>query len=154
MSKNNRKPDWLIKYAETCFPTPLVNFGGAVKRTQALRLCVIQTWFLQKGSIDDLIFQLQKILGLTERRIRQDYVGDLFKFRIIERLSNNWYYIGKNEETPTELKTIKCAQCGKDITEQVNSGQEFFQYHGLKFCNKNCYKTYLKKLEKEDLPHG
>jgi len=163
MSKNNdKRPFWLEKYAEECFPTPLVNFGGAVKRTQALRLCVIQTWHLQKGSIDDLVFHFQKLLGLTERRIREDYVKDLFKFRIIERLGNSsWQYIGKDSGDSTELiseseKTEKyvCAQCGKDITEQVNSEQEYFQFHGLKFCKKKCYDKYLEKLEKEDLSHG
>jgi len=48
-------------------------------------------------------------------------------------------------ETPEQEKYV-CAQCGKDITEQVNSEQEFFQFHGLEFCNKKCYDKYLKKL--------
>ena len=92
-------PMWLQNYTEKIFPTPLVNFGGAVHRTDALRHCVVLAWKLQKGGYNDLVFRLKRLLGLTERRILEDYIPELEESGIIVRLSDGaWMYTGKQTE--------------------------------------------------------
>jgi hypothetical protein len=70
-------PKWFQTYQYEAFPEPMVNFGGAIKRAQALRYCLEIVYSLKKGNIEDLILTLMTDLGLTERRIREDYVSCL-----------------------------------------------------------------------------
>lgn len=85
---------WLNNYCQEVFPTPQVNFGGAVKRVVALRECLKICFYLQAGTIDDLIIHFKKRLGLTTRKLREDYIEDLFINDVIKQNSSNWKYIG------------------------------------------------------------
>jgi len=109
----------------------------------------------KKGTKQEWIDKIANRTCISTRKTRENYVEPLITDRILREHGNgNIEFVGLPKGAEIITETIKCAQCGKDITEQVNSEQEFFQYHGLKFCNKKCYDKYLKKLEKEDLPHG
>jgi hypothetical protein len=95
----------------------------------------------RRGISEEEIFKQLKIAGLIDATAKA--------------IMKDASYLEDSEmPQPQESEQIKCAYCGNDITEQVNSGQEYFQYHGLKFCNKICYDRFLKKREKEDTPHG
>lgn len=95
----------------------------------------------RRGISEEEIFRQLKIAGLIDATAKA--------------IMKDASYLEDSEVSqPQESEQIKCAYCGNDTTEQVNSGQEYFQYHGLKFCNKACYDRFLKKLEKEDTPHG
>ena len=89
---------WLELYAQEIFPMPKVSFGGAVRRAEALRECVKIVFKLQAGNVNDLIIILKRHLGLTARKIREDYLTDLVESGVIRANSPNWEYKGKRPE--------------------------------------------------------
>lgn len=82
----------------------------------------------QRGISEEEIFRQLKIAGLIDATARA---------------------IMKDASYLEGSQKITCAQCGANITEQVNSGQEYYQFHGLKFCKKLCYDQYLRIPHKE-----
>ena len=80
--------------------------------------------------------------GISDKQI----FGELKRAGLIDATAQA---IMKDASYLEDSQKITCAQCGADITEQVNSGKEYFQFHGLKFCKKLCYDQYLRIPHKE-----
>lgn len=97
-----------------------------------------------------LTWRNEKIKAVAEARRRGISEKKIFKelkiAGLIDATAHAIMYDAKyleDSETTSETKET-CAFCGKDITEQVNS-EQFFQKHGLKFCNKTCSDQYSKR---------
>ena len=86
-TESNGIPIWLQNYAEAIFPEPIVNLGGAIKRAEALRHSLILAWKLQKGNYLDLVFKLQRLLGFTRRKVKEDYAKPLEESGIMHACS-------------------------------------------------------------------
>jgi hypothetical protein len=92
-----------------------------------------------------LTWRSEKVNAVAEARrrgISEDQIfGELKRAGLIDATARA---IMKDASYLEDSQKITCAQCGADITEQVNSGQEYYQFHGLRFCKKLCYDRYLR----------
>jgi hypothetical protein len=89
---------WLIVYSQEIFPSPIINFGGSVRRVQALRECLKIAFKLQSGELETLIFAIMRSLGINKSKASSDYIDTLIDFEVIRKRSPNWDYIGKKPE--------------------------------------------------------
>ena len=86
---------WLSTYSQEIFPSPTINFGGSVRRVQALRECLKIAYKLQTGELETLVFAIMRSLGINKSKASSDYIETLMDFGIIRKHSPNWDYIGK-----------------------------------------------------------
>ena len=95
---------WLVRYGQEVFSSPQVNFGGTMRRTLALRHCLKIAFKLAHGDMETLTFFIQRDLGLTKRRIKENYIATLKDFGMIKQNSGKWRYTGKRPKTQTKKK--------------------------------------------------
>ncbi len=86
---------WLTAYSQEIFPSPTINFGGSVRRVQALRECLKVAFKLQTGQLETLVFVIMRTLGVNKAKAASDYIETLVDFEVIRKHSPTWDYIGK-----------------------------------------------------------